>query len=81
MLVKLKLQNDAALFRALEVASPVLSKLRHRRLPLGAPMLIRLHEESDLSVAELCELLSDRWQKYRLSALYGKLKRGSGGAE
>jgi hypothetical protein len=77
MLDKLKLKNDAALSRALEVAPPVISKIRHRRLPVGASILIRLHEVSDLSVAELRELLGDRRQKYRLSAVQGKPKTGS----
>lgn len=81
MLEKLKLKNDAALSRALEVAPPVISKIRHRRLPVGASMLIRLHEVSDLSVAELRELLGDRRQKYRLSAVQGKPKQGSASAE
>lgn len=81
MLEKLKLKNDAALSRALEVAPPVISKIRHRRLPVGASMLIRLHEVSDLSVAELRELLGDRRQKYRLSAVQGRPKQGSTSAE
>jgi len=74
MLEKLKLKNDAALSRALEVAPPVISKIRHRRLPVGASMLIRMHEVSDLSVAELRDLLGDRRQKYRLSTVQGKPK-------
>lgn len=80
MLEKLKLKNDAALSRALEVAPPVISKIRHRRLPVGASILIRLHEVSDLSVAELRELLGDRRQKYRLSAVQGRPKQGSASA-
>ncbi len=78
---KCALKNDAALSRALEVAPPIISKIRHRRLPVGASMLIRLHEVSDLSVAELRELLGDRRQKYRLSAVQGKPKQGSASAE
>jgi plasmid maintenance system antidote protein VapI len=77
MLEKLKLKNDAALSRALEVAPPVISKIRHRRLPVGASMLIRMHEVSDLSVAELRDLLGDRRQKYRLSTVQGKPKQVS----
>lgn len=76
MLERLKLKNDAALSRALEVAPPVIGKIRHRRLPVGASMLIRMHEVSDLSVAELRDLLGDRRQKYRLSAVQGKPKPG-----
>jgi plasmid maintenance system antidote protein VapI len=64
---KLNLKNDAALSRALEVAPPVISKIRHRRLPVGASLLIRLHEVTDLSIKELRELMGDRRDKYRIS--------------
>jgi hypothetical protein len=74
MLEKLQLKNGAALSRALEVAPPVISKIRHRRLPVGASILIRMHELSDLCVAELRELLGGRRTKYRLSNMQGKPK-------
>ena len=74
LLKKLELKNDAALSRLLEVAPPVISKIRHRRLPVGASMLIRLHEVTDMSVAQLREILGDRRQKYRLSDVQGKPK-------
>jgi hypothetical protein len=64
---KLKLKNDAALSRALEVAPPVISKIRHRRLPVGASLLIRMHEVTDLSIAELRSLMGDRRTKFRIS--------------
>jgi hypothetical protein len=53
----LSLKNDAALARALGVAPPVISKVRHRRLPVGASMLINMHEESKLSIRDLKKLL------------------------
>jgi len=81
MLQRLQLKNDAALSRALEVAPPVISKIRHRRLPVGASMLIRMHEVSKFSVAELRDLLGDRRQKYRLSTVQGKPKPESPGTE
>lgn len=74
---RLKLKNDAALSRALEVAPPVISKIRHRRLPVGASLLIRMHEVSDLSIRELRELMGDRRTKYRLSDAQGKPKATS----
>lgn len=46
-------KNDAALARALEVAPPVISKIRHGRLPIGASLLIRMHEVFDVSIREL----------------------------
>ena len=81
MLEKLKLKNDAALSRALEVAPPVISKIRHRRLPVGASMLIRMHEVTNLSVGELREILGDRRQKYRISDVQGKPKQVTSRAE
>jgi hypothetical protein len=64
---KLNLKNDAALSRALEVAPPVISKIRHRRLPVGASLLIRMHEVTDLSIKELRDLMGDRRNKFRIS--------------
>jgi hypothetical protein len=67
LIEKLNLKNDAALSRALEVAPPVISKIRHRRLPVGASLLIRMHEVSDLSIKELRTLMGDRRDKFRIS--------------
>lgn len=54
---KLQLKNDAALSRALEVAPPVISKIRHNTLPIGATILLRMHEISDFSIRELRALM------------------------
>ncbi|MFL9926384.1 hypothetical protein PQR62_19060 [Herbaspirillum lusitanum] len=67
LIEKLHLKNDAALSRALEVAPPVISKIRHRRLPVGASLLIRMHEVSELSIRDLRELMGDRREKFRIS--------------
>ncbi len=67
LIEKLHLNTDAALSRALEVAPPVISKIRHRRLPVGASLLIRMHEVSDLSIRELRILMGDRREKFRIS--------------
>ncbi|MDB5770558.1 MAG: hypothetical protein JWM42_932 [Burkholderia sp.] len=78
LIERLRLKNDAALSRVLEVGPPVISKIRHRRLPVGASMLIRMHEVSELSVRELRDLMGDRRNKLRISDVDG-LKRSSGG--
>lgn len=67
LIKKLNLKNDAALSRALAVAPPVISKIRHRRLPVGASILIRMHEESELGIRELRELMGDPRGKFRMS--------------
>lgn len=63
----LRLKNDAALSRALEVAPPVISKIRHRRLPVSASLLVRMHEVSELSIRDLRNIMGDRRLKYRIS--------------
>lgn len=67
LIKKLNLKNDAALSRALEVAPPVISKIRHGKLSVGASILIRMQEVSDLSIKELRELMGDRRGKFRMS--------------
>lgn len=64
---KLELKNDAALARALEVAPPVISKIRHHRLPVGASLLIRMHEVSGMSIYDLRKEMGDRRAKFRIS--------------
>lgn len=65
LIKKLDLRNDAALARALGVASPVVSKVRHGRLTVGATMLISMHEASGISIKDLRELMGDRRQRFR----------------
>lgn len=67
LLGKMQLKNDAALSRVLEVAPPVISKIRHRRLPVGSSLLIRIHEVTGMSIRDLRDLMGDRRSKYRLS--------------
>jgi hypothetical protein len=57
IMMKLKLKNDAALSRVLEVAPPVISKIRHNTLPIGATILLRMHEVSNFSIRELRALM------------------------
>lgn len=68
----LSLKNDAALARALETAPPIISKIRNGKLPVGGSMLIRMHEVSKLSIAELRALMGDRRGKFRISDKQGK---------
>lgn len=65
LLSNLGLKTDAALARALEVAPPVLSKVRNNRLPVGATLLIRAHEVSGISIRDLRALMGDRGERFR----------------
>ena len=77
ILERLNLKNDAALSRALAVAPPVISKIRHGRLPVGASMLIRMHEETGLNIRELRDLMGDRRNRLRISNVEGMPKDAS----
>ena len=79
LIENLRLKNDAALSRALEVAPPVISKIRHHRLPVGASLLIRMHEVSDLSIRDLRYLMGDRRAKFRISDKQFKPKTSANG--
>jgi hypothetical protein len=68
----MRLKNDAALARSLEVAPPVISKIRHLKLPVGASLLIRMHEVSELSIRDLRYLMGDRRKKFRISPTHFK---------
>ena len=74
---RMHLKNDAALSRALEVTAPVISKIRHRTLPVGASLLIRMHEVTQLSIRDLRDLMGDRRTRYRVSDMHGKPNRAA----
>lgn len=63
---QLELRNDAALSRALGVEAPVISKIRHRRIPIGASLLIRIHEVTEISIQELRALMGDQRKCFRI---------------
>lgn len=48
-----KLKNDAALARVLQVAPPIISKARNEIQPLGSSLLVKLHEFTGMTTAEI----------------------------
>lgn len=52
-----KLKNDAALARLLDVAPPVISKIRAQKLPFGPTLIIKAHEMTGMPVAEIKSVL------------------------
>lgn len=69
LLGKLGAKNDAALARLLDVAPAVLSRIRHHKLPVGASLLVRANELTNISIRELRELMGDRRDKFRAFGL------------
>jgi len=47
------LKTDAALAKALKVAAPVISKVRHNTISIGPSLLVRLHELSGMTTMEI----------------------------
>jgi hypothetical protein len=76
---KLGAKNDAALARALEVAPPMLSRIRHNKLPVGASLLVAMHELTGASTRDLRALMGDRRQRFRAAGV-GKGWAKKGGA-
>ena len=74
LIEKLALKNDAALSRVLEVEAPTISKIRHKRLRVGAAILLRMHEVSNLSIEELRVLMGDRRAYMRLPGDRGRTR-------
>ena len=72
LIERLQLKNDRALAAVLEVAPPVISKMRHHRTSIGATILLRMHDASGLTIAELRHLMGDRRTKLRASRVEGK---------
>lgn len=54
----LGLKNDAALARTFEVAPPVISKIRHKKLPFGDSMILKAHEKLGFTVQSIRQILA-----------------------
>jgi hypothetical protein len=67
LIERMGLKNDGALSRKLNVARAVIGDIRHGRLPVGASMLMWMHEATGISIGELRALMGDRRTKFRLS--------------
>jgi hypothetical protein len=67
LMSRMNLKSDAALARALDVAPAMISKIRHKHSPIGAWLLIEIHELTGIGIRELRDLMGDRRLKYRFS--------------
>jgi DNA-binding transcriptional regulator YdaS (Cro superfamily) len=57
LLEVLACKNDAAMCRLLEIAPPVISKMRHGVNPVSPAFLIKAHDATGLSINDLRALL------------------------
>lgn len=55
----LNCKNDAALAKRLQIPGSVISRLRHKKIAISAQILLRIHENTDLSIRELRKIMGD----------------------
>lgn len=53
-----KLKTDVALADLLDVHPPVISKVRKGRLPVGASMILAIHEKLGMPVSDIRRLMA-----------------------
>ena len=66
LIKKLGVKNDAQLCQVLDTAPPILSKIRHGHLSVGAPLLIRMQDASNFDLKKLRLLMGDRRVRFRM---------------
>lgn len=59
LLGRLQLKNDAALARTLEVTPAVVSRIRNKKVPISANLLLMIHEVSEIAIPELRRMMGD----------------------
>lgn len=59
VMYKMHLGTDAALAKLLEVAPPVISKIRHGKLSIGATIALSIHESTGMSFDLIKGILSE----------------------
>jgi hypothetical protein len=65
LLAHFNLRRDSQLADKLGMTRPMICHLRAQRIPVGAALLIRMHETSGLSIRQLREIIGDRRKRFR----------------
>ena len=63
---RLGVNSDKALSQKLKMNKTLVARIRQKRLPLGASLLMGIHEATGISIPELKKILGDRRSKFRL---------------
>lgn len=59
LLGRLDLKNDAALARELDVTPGVVSRIRNKKAPVSANLLLMIHEATEIAIPELRRMMGD----------------------
>jgi hypothetical protein len=66
IIFQLGIRNDAGLSRRLELAPPVVSKIRNKHIPIGPTLLIRIHEETGWTIRDIRSKMGDNRATFRM---------------
>lgn len=61
---KLRLRSDSALASAIGVSPSYVSKVRHGKIPISSTTLLRIHEVTGWSIANLRAIMGDPKRRY-----------------
>ncbi len=59
LLGKMQLKNDAELARTLEITPAVVSRIRNKKAPVSANLLLIIHDVSEIAIPELRRMMGD----------------------
>ncbi len=59
LLWKMSLKNDAALARTLDVTPAVVSRIRNKKAPVSANLLLMIHDMTEITIPELRRMMGD----------------------
>lgn len=54
-----KIKNDAELAKRLNVTGPVISKIRNRKTPVGAGLILEIHDYFEIPIKEIKALIAE----------------------
>jgi len=57
-----KLKNDGALARLMDVKAPIISKYRNKKLKVGAPFILLVHDLFGIEIKEIRRMLAEDGQ-------------------
>ena len=63
----LGVSSDKALSQKLKMNKTLVARIRQKRFPVGASLIMGIHEATGISIPELKMILGDRRSKYRLN--------------
>ena len=57
---RLKIKNDAEFARQMGIPSSMLSRMRHRIIPISATILLNIHEQTNIPIKKLRRMMGDK---------------------